>query len=419
MILLPSESCDPSALSLGRRVCFLSLCGENSKFLREARETAIMTTEASGGYEAVLLGLTESTLFRVVRFQAPNSAGVRGSFTENFRLLDSDGNPSTPQRREGTKGLHPDTTARINALWAEVCALLERPAITLTEEIRGMGVAVRRYLTWLATIAILTEGLQADPEKKVLVLLDHPENGLHPRLQFEMMRHLELAAGSFEGLDIFIATESPILSAQFEPTERFIIEPAFGEQDEVHLRVRTGSVAKGREPDANLTSSDYGVPSLLGDGGKQAWERYLSLRATVRRNSLIHPLEIGPIMKELTELARAYGFVPPAEENQATREEQVPDWRNPPVLPRSVADNLVGNHAALEAWLRASFAAAFGSDTAIKISIEPAAGPDRVWTARVEPSGPRLHVHNVWAVAQEGALAEANSAISVWVMHKD
>lgn len=90
-----------------------------------------------------------------------------------------------------------------------------------------------------------------------IVLIDEPENSLYPDFLFDLLAHYERAA---PGTQMFFATHSPIVAAQFKPEERFILEfdPDCG------VVVRRGVTPEGDDPN-DVLLKDFAVRTLYGE----------------------------------------------------------------------------------------------------------------------------------------------------------
>jgi len=67
--------------------------------------------------------------------------------------------------------------------------------------------------------------------KNGILLIDEPENSLFPDFLYDLV---DTYLGIIQNTQLFMATHSPIIAAQFEPCERVILE--FGENGKVYAR---------------------------------------------------------------------------------------------------------------------------------------------------------------------------------------
>lgn len=137
-------------------------------------------------------------------------------------------------------------------------------------------------------------------EKGGIVLIDEPENSLYPDFLFELLTHYQRAA---PGTQMFFATHSPIVAAQFKPEERFILEfdPDRG------VVVRRGVTPEGDDPN-DVLLKDFAVRTLYGEKGLASWNRFRELSRTIETES--DPKKRKDMLKEYLELGRTYNFDP-------------------------------------------------------------------------------------------------------------
>ena len=136
-----------------------------------------------------------------------------------------------------------------------------------------------------------------------LVLIDEPENSLFPDFLFELMTTLDRIVG--DQTQMFVATHSPIVAAQFEPHERIILEF----DDERFVTAAKGSAPKGDDPN-DVLLQDFRLPEVMGPAGRDAWSRYVELRQQIRRkrDSSQHA-DLEKLLEQAADLGRRYGFV--------------------------------------------------------------------------------------------------------------
>jgi energy-coupling factor transporter ATP-binding protein EcfA2 len=130
------------------------------------------------------------------------------------------------------------------------------------------------------------------------VLIDEPEDSLFPDFLFELSAVWEEILGK-SGTQLFVATHSPIVAAQFEPWQRVVLEwDGHG-----HVTAKHGRAPKGDDPN-DVLRQDFDLPELMGPAGVQAWRRYLDLRDQVDAGGADKAAKI----EEMADLARRYGF---------------------------------------------------------------------------------------------------------------
>jgi hypothetical protein len=137
-------------------------------------------------------------------------------------------------------------------------------------------------------------------DKGGIVLIDEPENSLYPDFLFDLLGHYEQTV---PGGQLFFATHSPIVAAQFRPEERFILEfdPDFG------VVVRRGVTPEGDDPN-DVLLKDFAVRTLYGEKGLESWKRFRELNHLI--DSETDPVARKALLKEYLELGKAYNFDP-------------------------------------------------------------------------------------------------------------
>lgn len=138
------------------------------------------------------------------------------------------------------------------------------------------------------------------PSKGGIVLIDEPENSLYPDFLFELLSHYERAA---PGAQLFFATHSPIVAAQFKPEERFILE--FNADRGVV--VRRGVSPEGDDPN-DVLLKDFAVRTLYGPKGLESWKRFRELDQSIQDEADLKKRK--EMLREYLELGRIYNFGP-------------------------------------------------------------------------------------------------------------
>jgi len=100
-------------------------------------------------------------------------------------------------------------------------------------------------------------------------LIDEPENSLFVDLQYNI---IELYEEVCPNTQLFFATHSPIIAAQFHPDERVILE--FDEEG--YVTASRGVAAEGDDPNDVLVG-DFKRETVLGKVGEEKWQRYVEL----------------------------------------------------------------------------------------------------------------------------------------------
>ncbi|CAA6829402.1 MAG: Unknown protein [uncultured Aureispira sp.] len=130
------------------------------------------------------------------------------------------------------------------------------------------------------------------------LLLDEPENSLHPDFLYDLV---DIYTGIIQNTQFFVATHNPIIAAQFEPYERFILE--FDEQGAVHAK--RGTTPVGDDPN-DLLVQDFGVRNLLGKEGIKKWERYVELKSLIQQEE--NKANKVQLLEEFLSIGQAYNF---------------------------------------------------------------------------------------------------------------
>ena len=130
------------------------------------------------------------------------------------------------------------------------------------------------------------------------LLLDEPENSLYPDFLYDL---IEIYQNIIQNTQMFIATHSPIIAAQFEPYERFILE--FDEDGYIQAR-------RGASPiydDTNdILYKDFAVRNVMGEKGEKIWQRYLELKRIIPETE--DKTVKMKLIKEFMKLGNAYNF---------------------------------------------------------------------------------------------------------------
>ena len=187
------------------------------------------------------------------------------------KLLEYSQEPRNQERtvrevKEEFLAQNPDILSELTDLWRPI---LSRAGLKFDYEKASIPVQLtdnlRAYISLMANDALipyadLSTGIRSflfrlghlftifrfHAGKGGIVLIDEPENSLYPDFLFDLIGHYEKAA---PGAQMFFATHSPIVAAQFKPEERFILEfdPDRG------VVVRRGVTPEGDDPKRRFT----------------------------------------------------------------------------------------------------------------------------------------------------------------------
>ena len=140
--------------------------------------------------------------------------------------------------------------------------------------------------------------------KSGVLLLDEPENSLYPDFLYDLIDIYKQATTDKRGMNntqMFVATHSPIIAAQFRPEERIILDF----DDEGGVTARRGSTPEGDDPN-DILKKDFAIRSLLGKKGIEKWERYLDLKSKLHDNP--KGPESNEWRKEFLKIGEDYNF---------------------------------------------------------------------------------------------------------------
>ncbi len=159
---------------------------------------------------------------------------------------------------------------------------------------------IRNYIFKLGHIRSLY--FQRHIERGFL-LVDEPENSLYPDMLYGLIsEYLSI----IENTQLFVATHSPIIAAQFQPHERIHLE--FDEQGTV--TASHGVTPIGDDPN-DLLIKDFHVRSVYGKEGLRQWERFLYLQRLISETNDLSLRE--QLLDEYLEIGGAYNFEPTLE----------------------------------------------------------------------------------------------------------
>lgn len=158
-----------------------------------------------------------------------------------------------------------------------------------------LSTGIRNFIFRLGHIFTLYFGRDI---QRGFLLLDEPENSLHPDFLYDL---IDIYTGIIQNTQFITATHSPIIAAQFEPYERFVLE--FNEEG--YVTVRRGTTPAGDDPN-DILKNDFQVRSLLGSKGVEKWERYLELKSLIENES--DKSKKMTFLEEFMAIGNAYNF---------------------------------------------------------------------------------------------------------------
>ncbi|MCB9231532.1 MAG: ATP-binding protein [Bacteroidia bacterium] len=140
--------------------------------------------------------------------------------------------------------------------------------------------------------------------KRGFLLVDEPENYLFPNFLYGLIdSYLEMVRdiNNENNTQLFMATHSPIIAAQFKPYERIILN---WESDGV-VTAKKGKAAEGDDPN-DLLLIDFNLPQLMQKKGQEMWKEYLNLLNQLRHTEA--KSEKMALAAKINTIGRAYNF---------------------------------------------------------------------------------------------------------------
>ncbi len=134
--------------------------------------------------------------------------------------------------------------------------------------------------------------------KKGFLFIDEPESNLSPDFVYDIVDYYKSVTHNTQ---IFMATHSPIVAAQFKPEERIILEF----NDDGSVSWRSGISPEGDDPN-DLLLRDFHVRHLYGAKGIEQWSRFMELRKQIKIST--DPDEKQLLLKEYAQIGNAYNF---------------------------------------------------------------------------------------------------------------
>lgn len=140
--------------------------------------------------------------------------------------------------------------------------------------------------------------------RRGFVMVDEPENSLFPDFLFDLMEmYKEIANPEHapQRSQLFFATHSPIVAAQFEPHERVILEW----REDGYVAAHRGKTPLGDDPN-DVLKKDFELKHLMGRAGQEKWAEYLMKKKRARHEKDSKVKE--KLIEEALEIGRAYNF---------------------------------------------------------------------------------------------------------------
>jgi predicted ATP-dependent endonuclease of OLD family len=140
--------------------------------------------------------------------------------------------------------------------------------------------------------------------KRGLLLVDEPENSLFPDFLLNIIEQYEMVTTDKIGkrnTQMFFATHSPIIAAQFEPHERIILDW----DEDGSVKARKGTAPEGDDPN-DILYQDFGMTEIVSKKGQEVWKAYLDLKKKLSREK--NDNEKKKIAEEILKIGREYNF---------------------------------------------------------------------------------------------------------------
>jgi AAA15 family ATPase/GTPase len=219
---------------------------------------------------------------------------------------------------------HPDILKKLGQLWNEILAQagleldlehISQP-VQLNDNLKAyirlkatgeaipyhkLSTGIRNFLFRLGHIYSLF--FEREIERGFL-FVDEPENSLFPDLLLNLpqrYRDLTQDKSGKQNTQLFMATHHPLIAAQFEPYERFILNW----KEDGSVSVHRGVTPIGDDPN-DVLQKDFELVNLLGPEGQKKFSEYLHLRQTLRQTQ--DQTEKDTLLKDIIAIGNAYGF---------------------------------------------------------------------------------------------------------------
>ncbi len=159
-----------------------------------------------------------------------------------------------------------------------------------------LSTGIRNFIFKLGHVYALYFNLKVE---SAFLFVDEPENSLFPDFLYDLV---DVYTSITHNTQIFMATHNPIIAAQFQPYERFILE---FQNCTGHVQVRRGVTPAGDDPN-DILIKDFGIRSLLGKEGVRNWERYIELKTLIPR--VKNGKEKERMIEEFMKIGSDYNF---------------------------------------------------------------------------------------------------------------
>ncbi len=159
----------------------------------------------------------------------------------------------------------------------------------------SLNAGLTRYLTY---IGLLFQRYFRKPRQTGFVFIDEPEAGLHPELQFHLVRIIRSLLNGHD-VQLFIASQSPFIATQFPPQARVLLHCKSGHK----LTGERGKAPEGAGPE-EILRTDFGMKSIYpNEKGAKKVGRYTGQKPSFRNSR--DQEEIADLLDEIMTNRRA------------------------------------------------------------------------------------------------------------------
>jgi hypothetical protein len=164
-----------------------------------------------------------------------------------------------------------------------------------------LSTGIRNYIFRLGHIFSLYFNREIE---RGFLLVDEPENSLFPDFLFELVETYQEIIRDKRGQNntqMFFATHSPIIAAQFAPFERIILDW----NDDASVKVYKGTAPEGDDPN-DILKQDFGLKEIMGTVGLKMWDEYLALKNKLKKAATLE--EKMEMAAEFNRIGQLYNF---------------------------------------------------------------------------------------------------------------
>jgi len=230
-------------------------------------------------------------------------------------------NKSFKQLKEEFNNQQPDILKEIEKLWSKILKISNlyfdaenaKKPIQLTDNLevyiktkinneivpyKFLSTGIRNFIFKIGHIYSLYFNRKIE---RGFLLIDEPENSLFPDFLYDLIDDVYCKIIENQNTQFFVSTHNPIIAAQFEPYERFILDF----DDDGYVIAKKGTVPVGDDPN-DILFKDFGMRSIYTKKGIAKWERYLELKILIKQTT--DETERNKLVEEFSKLGREYNF---------------------------------------------------------------------------------------------------------------